>query len=907
MSRKKTGSDRIWTFAREGGDGEFLYPNADKLWRVYFPLFNFAGMKSAVTANFKGDVKTEQNSFLTVPVSIEDLHSCHWSRNFWVAPKESEPWSATGVGATYLDEGDVACDARGGLGWISVTRLNRRLRLESEVTLFVPSDDVAAEVMIVRVTNRGKKPARIVPTYAVCAYCRSADNLRSHRHVTSLLNRARGVSHGFHFKPSMNFDERGHRVNETSYFVLGFESNGKAPAGGWADLAEFCGGRFGLDRPDAVFRGLKPRAFAERFQDGREATGALRFAARTLAPGKSVSWTVVLGIAREDSPKKFLAYGAPSAAEDALERTKKFWLEKTSLLEVHTGQSDFDQWLRWLSFQPLARKVFGCSFMPDHDYGRGGRGWRDLWQDMLGLLLTDAASARQELVGFFAGIRWDGSNATIIGEGPGEFIADRDAISRVWMDHGIWPWLTVKLYIDQTGDTGILLEKERYWKDPQVRRSRARDDAWRPEQGTWQLDRAGKVVTGTLLEHILLEHYAAFYHVGEHDIMLLEGADWNDGIDMARTRGESVHFTAMYAANMKTLADVLEHMREKGALQKLDVPAELANLMRLGDRNLLSGWREKRAHFEAFLDAVTPRLSGERAELDVEKVVADLRLKVESIFERIRTQEWLTTARGESYFNAYYNELGSRVDGDTADRGTQMNLAAQAMTLLAGLPEENQIGPMIRAVRKNLGGHATGLPRLCTDTRGVYMELGRNFGYGYGNKENGAPFSHMNVMYAAGLFNCGRAREGWEVLKNLYESSVESARSRMLPGIPEYFEPDGRGAYCYLTGSAAWYILTVVTRLAGVRGIMGDLCIAPRIAAAGLSPDGWNLEILFAGRRLKIVFEGEGDSVAEITVNGEKLETQGLPDGAGAIIKRGMLDELPSRQTAKLKVRLKSF
>ena len=64
----------------------------------------------------------------------------------------------------------------------------------------------------------------------------------------------------------------------------------------------------------------------------------------------------------------------------------------------------------------------------------------------------------------------DGTNATIIGEKQGEFIADRNNITRVWMDHGFWPFLTTKLYIDQTGDIGILNKEVPYFKDRQIER-----------------------------------------------------------------------------------------------------------------------------------------------------------------------------------------------------------------------------------------------------------------------------------------------------------------------------------------------------------------------------------------------------------------------------------------------------
>ena len=44
------------------------------------------------------------------------------------------------------------------------------------------------------------------------------------------------------------------------------------------------------------------------------------------------------------------------------------------------------------------------------------------------------------LLGNFGGVRMDGTNATIIGSGKEagavQFIADRNNIARVWMDHG---------------------------------------------------------------------------------------------------------------------------------------------------------------------------------------------------------------------------------------------------------------------------------------------------------------------------------------------------------------------------------------------------------------------------------------------------------------------------------------
>ena len=242
-----------------------------------------------------------------------------------------------------------------------------------------------------------------------------------------------------------------------------------------------------------------------------------------------------------------------------LERTRAYWAARASAVSFHTGDSRFDGWMKWVTVQPTLRRLFGNSFLPFHDYGRGGRGWRDLWQDCLALLLLEPEPVRDLLLSSFAGVRIDGSNATIIGARPGEFRADRNNIPRVWMDHGAWPYLTTRLYIDQSGDLAFLLQEQAYFKDRHVDRCRAQDDALVARAGHRSCrTAAGAVYRGTVLEHLLVQHLTAFFNVGAAGSnILLEGADWNDGMDMARERGESVAFTALYAANLADLSELV--------------------------------------------------------------------------------------------------------------------------------------------------------------------------------------------------------------------------------------------------------------------------------------------------------------------------------------------------------------
>ena len=49
----------------------------------YFPVAGEKGIKSALTPNFGGGSKRNQNEFLLEPVSVENLHNNRSTRNFW--------------------------------------------------------------------------------------------------------------------------------------------------------------------------------------------------------------------------------------------------------------------------------------------------------------------------------------------------------------------------------------------------------------------------------------------------------------------------------------------------------------------------------------------------------------------------------------------------------------------------------------------------------------------------------------------------------------------------------------------------------------------------------------------------------------------------------------------------------
>ena len=78
------------------------------------------------------------------------------------------------------------------------------------------------------------------------------------------------------------------------------------------------------------------------------------------------------------------------------------------------------------------------------------------------------------------------------------------------MDHGVWPMITTKFYIDQTGDLELLEKEAAYFKDKQIARGTRTDTLWDESYGCWQKTKRGVREEGTILEHLLLQNLTAF-------------------------------------------------------------------------------------------------------------------------------------------------------------------------------------------------------------------------------------------------------------------------------------------------------------------------------------------------------------------------------------------------------------
>ncbi|MFC2088183.1 GH36-type glycosyl hydrolase domain-containing protein [Calditrichota bacterium] len=734
--------------------------------------------------------------------------------------------------------------------------------------------------MHVKIANLSEESLQFIPTSAIPIFGRSAENIRDHRHATSLIQRMRLIPEGIIVKPVIIHDERGHKENNVSYFVAGFDGEGDRPTGQFPTVREFIGESGGFDWPIAVVKNKKPENLLKKRHYGLEAVGALRFETVQLEYNETKEFVLILGITDDETeiPKILNEYSSSKKVTDAFNKNCSHWNEKVNRILFDMGNPGYSNWMKWVSVQPVIRKIYGCSFLPHHDYGKGGRGWRDLWQDCLALLIQKSEDIRETLENNFYGVRPDGTNATIIGKGEREFAADRNNISRVWMDHGVWPYFTIRLYIDQTGDFDILSRTAAYWYDHQVKRAKARNLNWQISDGKWVKTADGSVYEGSILEHILVQHLTSFFNVGEHNMLKLEDADWNDQLDMAPVRGESVAFSSFYAGNLSNLSSLLAFIMKINKIRSVEMASEIGLLLdTISEPVDYDSYFDKITRLESFLTAVKNGFSGKMDVVNIEKLIYDLTRKSEWLSNQICNNEWIDVDKEIGFFNGYYNNDGERVDG-IFNKDVRMNLTAQTFVTMFDIASDEQVQKSFKACTKFLIDPNTKGYRLTTPLGPNTFNFGRGFALVYGEKENGAMFSHMAVMYTNALYRRGFVKEGYRVLSSIYNLCTDTKKAGIYPGIPEYISFEGKGMYHYLTGSASWLVMTMLTQVFGFRGYLGDLVISPKFVKEQFSQsDTIGILACFAGKQIEVKFENKkklnfGDYIlSSITLNGNSF------------------------------------
>jgi len=113
--------------------------------------------------------------------------------------------------------------------------------------------------------------------------------------------------------------------------------------------------------------------------------------------------------------------------------------------------------------------------------------------------------------------------------------------------------------------------------------------------------------------------------------------------------------------------------------------------------------------------------------------------------------------------------------------------------------------------------------------------------------------------------------------------------------------------YPYLTGSASWYLLTMLTEVLGIKGRLGELVLEPKLMPEQFDADGRaSVQNLFAGRKLEIAYHNPDRlpwgryTIAWIRLNGERVAYES--QGRAAILPRNAIMALTTEGVHTLEV-----
>lgn len=710
-------------------------------------------------------------------------------------------WSAT---YQPLRVSPSSYECRHGLGYTTIASGYHGVK--SEITYFVPLDE-DCEVWLASITNTtGKTKTLEIFPYMEFLLGDLHEELR-YRNIMNLYNRI-----WFDKKQKVIFAKKTAQwqgMNIQPFSSLAFFASSLPIKGACTQKEAFLGRYNTEEKPDAVLQG--------KFKDfplcsGEDSIGSFKHVV-TLKPGQRIEFSVVLGQTEKTGSLRTLIknYTNVAFAKKALAKTKADWQKKiVGNIEVKTPDHDFNTMINvWVKYQLYICNLWSRSPSFFHE-GGGGRGYRDSCQDSESIVSIDPQLTRKRIKEVASLIRRDGTTAPGWSETTGPYKALPNK------DHPVWLTVTVSAYVKETGDKGILFEKVPYLKDKWIK--------------GWEVDHrwkggAKKDGVGTLLEHLEKNLNFTFNDVGERGLPKIGHADWNDAIDAAgiKHKGESVWLAQALVRSLKILAELFDHLGDKGKKEKY--------------------------------------------------------LKMADVMDkRVNEKCW----DGQWYSRGF--DDGGQVYGSHKDKEGKIFLNTQAWAILGGVARGARLKTILKSVDKYLNGKH-GLALFYPAFTSWVKRLGRISMFSEGTKENAAVFCHAATFMTVAYATCGCGDKAYEAMKKIMPNAQKDmeryktepyAYAEYLIG-PESPYRYGEGAFTWITGTAGWNFMAATEWVLGARREFNGLRVDPTI------PRHWkecSIRRTFRGSIYDIHIKnpkGKEHGVKHVFVDGKEISGNLLP------------------------------
>ena len=525
------------------------------------------------------------------------------------------------------------------------------------------------------------------------------------------------------------------------------------------DRSEFLGRNGRLDAPAALTDG---GALTGRGGAGFDPCAALQRRI-SVAPGTTVRLHFLLGEADSEEAARALVASYRRADIPALyERITGEWDDVLGTITVDTPDVATNFILnRWLLYQTRACRLFARAGF----YQAGGAyGFRDQLQDVMALAVAAPAEARAHIVRACAHQFPQGDVQHWWHPPSGRGVRTRFADDRVFL-----PYVAAH-YVETTGDTAVLDVDAPFIEGPPV--PPMREDLYSEVEVSSEV--------ASVYEHCARALDASL-GTGAHDLPLMHGGDWNDGMNRVgiHGRGESVWLGWFLFATLRAFAPIAAARGDATRARTWQQTAE--SLQRALDRNAWDGAWFRRAYFDD----------------------------------------------GSPLGSAYNREC--RIDS-----------IAQSWATISGAVDPERARQAMDAVSEYLVKRGDDMVLLFTPPFNASdPDPGYIQGYLPGVRENGAQYTHAAAWCVIAYAMQGdgdRAFELFGMLNPINHASTRGGAHRykiepyVVPG-DVYSEPPhvGRGGWSWYTGAAGWLYRAGIEYMLGVR-VQGDhVRVAPCI------------------------------------------------------------------------------
>jgi cellobiose phosphorylase len=474
-----------------------------------------------------------------------------YAEALWIRDEEADVFWSPLPGPT---PADAAFEVRHGFGY--TTFHHESLGLLQETTLYMaPADPV--KLVRLRIENAGQSPRELT--------------LFSYQHwlLGTLLGESDDLAAEFDATLQTIFARN--PQNEIYCDSLAF-STVIADASVIGEISHTCDRRSFLGRLGEL---SAPAAIAEgRRLDGRTGKGHDACAAWqvpfTIPAGEAVEFTILLGEAENRSAAVELVqkYRTAGRAADALEKTKIFWRDTISAVQIETPERAIDLMVNgWLVYQNLSCRLWGRSAY----YQPGGAfGFRDQLQDAAALICHRPDLTRKQIVRHASQQFVEGDVMHWWHADSGFGLRTRFSDDLAWL-----PFVTAE-YVNATGDSTVLDESTPFIAGPLLE----------PEQAEAGFIGESIDKSATVYEHCCRALDRALT-AGANGLPLIGCGDWNDGMNRVgqQGKGESVWLGFFLASVLGQMIPLCERRNDRCRVTRYQAERE-----RLASALNTAGW-----------------------------------------------------------------------------------------------------------------------------------------------------------------------------------------------------------------------------------------------------------------------------------------------------------------------------